>query len=227
MLVFEKVTRKFDLTHNSCITPVNEISLRVERGEMIIITGRSGTGKTTLLNLAAGLVKPTSGRVLIDNNDLKSMPDQMLSTLRNQKIGFIFQFPSLLPSLNVQENVTLPAKLGRTQHPEMVKSRAENLLQSVGLALKASVYPSQLSAGEQKRAVIARALINEPQLILADEPTSDLDSQTENEIMELLRDINTKGVTFLIVTHNLQLVPFASRAFRMENGKLYSLANTD
>jgi len=182
-----------------------------------MIFGRSGTGKTTLLNLAAGLVKPTSGRVKIEDQDLSEMTDKQLSSLRSQKIGFVFQFPSLLPSLTVKENLSLPAIFAQRKE---VSSRTMMLLEMVGLAGKKDVYPRQLSVGEQKRIVLARSLINEPQLILADEPTSDLDDRTEQEVMGILRDFNAKGVTFLIVSHNLQLIPFATRALQMENGQL-------
>lgn len=217
MLSFQNVRKDFQLDHATTITPVNGISLDIYRGDFIIILGRSGTGKTTLLNLAAGLVKPTSGKVKIEDQDLSEMTDQQLSSLRSQKIGFVFQFPSLLPSLTVKENLSLPAIF--TQRKE-VSSRAMMLLEMVGLADKKDVYPRQLSVGEQKRIVLARSLINEPQLILADEPTSDLDDRTEQEVMGILRELNAKGVTFLIVSHNQQLIPFATRALHMENGKL-------
>ena len=220
MLSFCNVTKDFRLDQETTITAVHDVSLKIEQGELVIIIGRSGTGKTTLLNLAAGLVTPTSGQVLIDNRDLRAMTDRQLSSLRSQKIGFIFQFPSLLPSLSVKDNVTLPAIFTDGNESKGANERAANLLDTLGLAGKMDVYPRQLSAGEQKRVVIARSLINQPQLILADEPTSDLDSRTEREVMDILRDINSKGVTFLIVTHSLELVPFATRAFEMENGNL-------
>jgi ABC-type lipoprotein export system ATPase subunit len=217
MLIFENVTRDFMLDTNTVITPVKNVSLRIDRGDFIIITGRSGTGKTTLLNLAAGLVKPTSGKVKIENKDLGAMTDKQVSALRSQKIGFVFQFPSLLPSLSVIENISLPAIFTRRKQ---AAARAMMLLEMVGLADKKNVYPRQLSAGEQKRVVMVRALINEPQLILADEPSSDLDEKTEIEIMSIFRDLNIQGTTILIVSHNLQLIDYATRALRMENGIL-------
>jgi ABC-type lipoprotein export system ATPase subunit len=217
MLSFQNVTKNFRLDPSTTITPVKGISLDIGRGDFVIIIGRSGTGKTTLLNLAAGLVKPTSGKVKIEDQDLSEMTDKQLSSLRSQKIGFVFQFPSLLPSLTVIENLSLPAIF--TQRKE-VSSRAMMLLEMVGLADKKGVFPRQLSAGEQKRIVLARALINEPQLVLADEPSSDLDDRTEKEVMGILRDFNTEGTTFLIASHSLQLMPFATRVFQMENGQL-------
>lgn len=220
MLSFENVTKEFKLDEETTITPVRDVELEIEQGELIVIVGRSGTGKTTLLNLAAGLVKPTKGSVKIDNMDLAEMTDQQISSLRSQKIGFVFQFPSLLPSLTVKENVSLPGIFINENGHKGTGVRAEELLSTLGLAEKLGVYPRQLSAGEQKRAVIARSLINQPLLILADEPTSDLDNRTEKEVMSFLHDINTKGVTFLIVTHSLDLIAFATRAYEMENGKL-------
>lgn len=219
MITFEKATKVFQLDAETKVTPVESVSLAVARGEFIIIIGRSGSGKTTLLNLAAGLVKPTSGHVLMNGSDLAGMSEKQLAALRSHNIGFVFQFPSLLSSLTVLENVALPGIfVSKDKHP--ANQRAKELLKTLGLTSKEQVLPRQLSAGEQKRVVIARAMLNRPDLILADEPTSDLDEQTELEVMEILRDINRQGVTFLMVTHALQLLPYATRAFRMENGKL-------
>lgn len=220
MLSFENVTRVFKLDEETSITPVRDVTLQVEKGEFVIILGRSGTGKTTLLNLAAGLVKPTSGTVAIEGTDLANMTQKQLSTLRSQKIGFMFQFPSLIPALTIEDNVTLPAVFVPRNGNTDVADRAAELLKSLGLESKMNVHPKQLSAGETKRVVLARTLVNQPQLILADEPTSDLDEKTEKEVMALLRKVNSEGVTFVIVTHSLQLVPFATRAFEMDNGAL-------
>ncbi len=219
-LVFRNVTKDYRLDPETTITPVRNVNLNIESGELIVILGRSGAGKTTLLNLAAGLVRPTSGQVLIDDLDLAEMTDKQLSSLRSRKIGFMFQFPSLLSSLTVRENVSLPVIFRDGQGSREATKRAVKLVEAMGLTAKLDVYPRQLSAGEQKRVVIARALVNRPQLILADEPTSDLDNHTEKEVMDVLRGINAEGVTFLIVTHNLGLIPFATRAFEMEYGGL-------
>jgi ABC-type lipoprotein export system ATPase subunit len=220
MLSFKNVTKEFHLDKENTIAPLQNVSLDIGEGEFIVIVGRSGTGKTTLLNLAAGMVKPTSGQVLIDNVDPAEMTDRQLSSLRSQTMGFVFQFPSLLPALTVKDNVSLPAIFAEGNKSRDAGKKALQLLDSLGLAGKAEVYPRQLSAGEQKRVVIARSLINQPRLILADEPTSDLDNRTEKEVMGILRDINSRGVTFLIVTHSLDLIAFAHKAFEMENGQL-------
>jgi len=226
MLSFDDVTRVFHLDEDTSITPVRDVTMEVKQGEFVIIIGRSGTGKTTLLNLAAGLVKPTTGRVAVGGNDLARMTQKQLSVLRSEKIGFMFQFPSLIPALTVKDNITLPALFSSRKETDGIEARATRLLGILGLESKINVHPKQLSAGETKRVVLARTLINEPQLVLADEPTSDLDEKTEKEVMALLRDVNSKGVTFVIVTHSLQLVPFATRAFEMENGTLSLMRET-
>ena len=223
MISFIGATKEYRLDDQNTITPVNNLNLEIEKGEFIMVTGRSGSGKTTLLNLAAGLIKITTGQVLIDGKDLSKMNDRELSVLRSTKLGFVFQFPSLLPALNVLENVALPrtfiSRVNGKINNDPFQEAAE-LLKTVGLEKKMDVYPRQLSAGEQKRVVIVRSLINNPDIILADEPTSDLDEQTEEEIMELLRRINRQGVTFLMVTHSLHLTGYADRAFEMLNNSL-------
>jgi ABC-type lipoprotein export system ATPase subunit len=220
MLSFQNVTKDFRLDVNTTITPVKNVTLDVNQGEFIIIIGRSGTGKTTLLNLAAGLVKTTTGKVSMDNMDLGEMTDKQLSMMRNKKIGFVFQFPSLLPSFTVLENVMIPSICINNNKRKEAYGKALEILDLLGISGKKDVYPKQLSAGEQKRVVISRSLINNPDIILADEPTSDLDNQTEKEVMSLLKEVNSRGATLLIVTHSLQLLPFATRAFNMENGGL-------
>jgi len=218
-VVFDDVTKHFRLDERTTITPVRKVNLEIGRGEFVVILGRSGTGKTTLLNLAAGLVCPSSGTVYLDGEDLSAMTQEQLSEMRSRKLGFIFQFPSLIPALTIKDNISLPAMFG-DQDSEQASERALDLLKMLGLSEKADVFPRQLSAGETKRIVVARSLINQPQLILADEPTSDLDAKTEQEVLHLLREINETGVTFLIVTHSMQLVPFATRAFEMDHGEL-------
>jgi ABC-type lipoprotein export system ATPase subunit len=220
MIKFENVSKEYQLDAQTSITPVKNISLTIADGEFIIIIGRSGSGKTTLLNLTAGLVKPSSGRILMNDLNIGEMTEKQSSEMRSRRLGFVFQFPSLLPCLSVLENVALPAIFNGKHPGETAAQRAVELLKTLGLNSKGEVFPRQLSAGEQKRVVIARSMMNHPSLILADEPTSDLDEQTEQEVMGLMRDINKTGVTFLMVTHSLQLVPYASRAFKMDNGSL-------
>jgi ABC-type lipoprotein export system ATPase subunit len=219
MIALRDVTKTYQVGKEVTVTAVRGVSLNVERGEFVIITGRSGSGKTTLLNLAAGLARPTSGEVLLGDVNLWSLSDREQSLLRNRKIGFVFQFPSLLPSLTVWENVALPTMFGTNHRDQDPYERAAQLLDTVGLSDKLSAYPRQLSAGQQQRVVIARALISQPQVLLADEPTSNLDEQTEREIMDLFRDIHAKtGVTIVMVTHTTQLVSYGTRAIAMANG---------
>jgi len=219
MIALRNVTKTYQVSKEVAVTAVRNVSLNVDKGEFVVITGRSGSGKTTVLNLAAGLVKPTSGEVCLGNVNLWSLADREQSLLRNRQIGFVFQFPSLLPSLTVLENVALPTIFGTNHRGQDPRKRAAELLDMVGLSDKLSAYPRQLSAGQQQRVVIARALIGPPEVLLADEPTSNLDEQTEHEIMDLFRDIHGKtGVTVALVTHTSQLVSYGTRAIEMASG---------
>ncbi len=200
------------------VTAVNNVTIHVLENDFILVAGRSGCGKTTLLSLMAGLTKPTSGSVKFDDIDVWTLSDQAMSTMRNQKIGFIFQFPSLIPTLNVTENVKLPATFNPTDYD--ADGRAKNLLEVVGMSEKARAYPNQLSGGQQKRVSIARALMNNPQLILADEPTGDLDEETEKEIMVILKEVNKSQSAIVLVSHNPNIVTSATRRFLMDKGSL-------
>ena len=221
MIELRSVTKTYEGAKAApAVTALENVSLEVEEGEFLVVTGRSGSGKTTLLNVAAGLVRPTSGEVLLDGQDVWGLSDSHQSRLRSQKIGFVFQFPSLLPSLTVLENVALPLSFkGDQDKPE--PQRPTELLDVVGLADKTGSYPRQLSAGQQQRVVIARALVNRPELLFADEPSSDLDEQTEGEIMALFKQIHGEtGVTIVMVTHSVQLVTYGTRAIEMAAGAI-------
>ncbi|HMB25072.1 MAG: ABC transporter ATP-binding protein [Chloroflexota bacterium] len=221
MITLAEVTKTYPLGKGSSVSAVNGVNLKIEQGEFVLIVGRSGSGKTTLLNLAAGLTQPTSGKVLIDETDLWELTDRQQSFLRSQRIGFVFQFPSLLPTLTVLENVILPTVFTSKQEAAHVHDRATQLLQKVGLAEKLAAYPRQLSAGQQQRVVIARALMNQPLMLLADEPTSNLDEKTELEIMALFHDLHASmGLTIIMVTHMRQLVSYGTRAVEMANGQI-------
>jgi len=221
VISLDQVAKTYTLKNRPAVPAVRGVSLNVEPGEFVVITGRSGSGKTTLLNLIAGLARPTSGQVLIDNVRLWDLSDQEQSLLRNRKIGFVFQFPSLLPSLTALENVALPTMFGHREGKQDANVRAAKLLDEVGLSDKLSAYPRHLSAGQQQRVVVARSLINQPELLLADEPTSNLDEQTEREIMDLLREIHVRrGITILMVTHTTQLVSYGTHAIEMAGGAI-------
>jgi ABC-type lipoprotein export system ATPase subunit len=223
LISMRNVSRDYVVDTRTIVTPVRNSSLDVQRGAFIMIIGRSGSGKTTFLNLAAGLIRPTAGEVYIDGANLWKLSDGEQSRLRNKAVGFVFQYPSLLASLTALENVVMPACLARRNGNTNPYDRAAKLLGRMGLSDRAHAYPKHLSSGEQRRVVIARALMNKPEILMADEPTSDLDVQTEREIMSMLRDINKSGVTILMVTHGLDLISYANRVLKMEDGELAPL----
>ncbi|MBI5848976.1 MAG: ABC transporter ATP-binding protein [Nitrospirae bacterium] len=205
---------------NQEITAVSKVSLHIEKGEFVSIVGHSGSGKTTLISIIGGIMKPTSGKVLFEGKDICSLNDDDLSAYRNMNIGFMFQFASLLPMLTSTENVLLPGLFSQRKDVHAVK-RAEEYLDLVGIGEKADAYPSQLSGGQQRRVAIARALMYDPPVILADEPTGDLDEETEADIVELFKKLNReKMMTFIFITHNLELAGMASRQLRMTRGIL-------
>jgi ABC-type lipoprotein export system ATPase subunit len=208
-------------TERGDIVAVKGIDLAVPQGQFAAIVGRSGSGKSSLMAMIGGLSRPTQGAVLVENTDIWALPDDALAQFRNRKIGFVFQFASLLPALRIIDNVALPALLGRRTDANAAYARAAELLAELGLAEHIDAYPPEISAGEQRRAVIARALINAPSLLLADEPTSDLDEQTEMEIMDQFQALNRdRAMTLLAVTHNLRLAERADRVFHIANGGL-------
>ena len=198
---------------------VDNVSFTADRGEMISIVGHSGSGKTTLLSLIGGLTKPDRGRVLIDGTDLWALDDRKRSELRSKRVSFIYQFSSLIPTLTALENIILPTTFG--DFSADVEQYAMELLGIVGLENKARSYPSHLSGGQQRRIAIARAFINNPEIVLADEPTGDLDEETEQQIIALFNRMNgEKKVTFIIVTHNREIADRTSRQMRMSDGVL-------
>lgn len=202
------------------IRAVDGVSLKIERGDFLSIVGHSGSGKTTLLSIIGGIIRPTSGRMLYDGTDICTLDDDRLSAYRNNKIGFMFQFASLLPILTARENVLLPGLFGPAGRA-LDRGKAEEHLSMVGLGDKIEAYPSQLSGGQQRRVAIARALMNGPEVILADEPTGDLDEETEAEIMDLFKRLNSdKKVTFIFITHNLNLARQAQKQMRMGQGAM-------
>jgi ABC-type lipoprotein export system ATPase subunit len=203
----------------STFAALRDVDLDVESGEFLVITGRSGCGKTTLLNLASGLATPTSGRVTVDGVDLWSVSDAERSSLRNRSMGFVFQFPSLIPGLSLAQNVTLPLEFSRDEHPD-AGERARELLEMVGLGHRSEALPRELSAGQQQRVVIARALVNRPTLLLADEPSSDLDEETEAEIMDVFSRVHAQGLTIMMATHARNLIPFGTRHLEMADGTI-------
>ncbi len=207
-------------SEGAVLTAVDHVNLEVEKGDFVVILGHSGSGKTTLLSLIGGLTKPDGGTVCIGNIDNWQQSDGELAVMRNKKIGFIFQFASLIPTLTVLENILLP--LSFSNNPQGDRQYALELLEQVGLSGRQDDLPGQLSGGQQRRVAIARSFINRPAIILADEPTGDLDETTEKEILAIFKNFNQSGVTFLVVTHNtdLALSQGKTRLFSMQNGSL-------
>ena len=201
------------------VIAVAGIDLDVEPGRFAAIIGRSGSGKSSLMAMLGGLSRPSAGTVTVDGTDIWGLTENALAAFRNGRIGFVFQFASLLPTLRLIDNVALPALLGKRQPTAELYARASGLLGRMGLRDYLDAYPSEVSAGEQRRAAIARALINDPALVLADEPTADLDEQTEIEIMDELLDVNREtGTTLILVTHNLALAEQAQQIVHIANG---------
>ncbi len=202
------------------VLAVDRIDLKIQSGEFLVITGRSGCGKTTLLNLIAAMAKPDSGQVLVDAVDIWTLNDEEISGLRNQRIGFMFQVPSLIPTLNILDNVVVPTMFGPKQTRGDAYPRARKTLEAVGLSQRMEAFPRHLSAGEEKRVVIARAIINNPPILLADEPTANLDELTEKEIMALIKKIHDAGTTIILVTHHPSLIDYGTKHLKMSDGRL-------
>ena len=213
--------RKTYRTSGGSVEAISGIDLDVPIGRYVAVVGRSGSGKSSLMAMIGGLSRPDAGTVTIDGTDIWSLGDAALAGFRNQAIGYVFQFASLLPTLRALDNVALPALLRRRPDTTAVRERAARLLNSVGLGRHLDAYPTEMSAGEQRRTAVARALINAPRLLLADEPTSDLDEQSEREIMaQLLRANREGGVTLVLVTHALALAAEADQVVQIADGTI-------
>ena len=197
------------------------IDLEIYMSELLAVVGASGVGKSTLLHIIGTLDRPTVGNVLYDERDIFTLPDTDLALFRNKEIGFVFQFHHLLPEFTALENVAMGALI-TTRNNKLVYEEAEALLDYVGLSERLSHYPSQLSGGERQRVAIARALINQPKVVLADEPTGNLDRRSSESVLELLWDLNSKsGQTFVIVTHNQDLSQRVDRVVQLVDGKVF------
>ncbi len=221
MIEVRDVTKRYR-AGNQEIIAVDNVSFSCEKGEYISIIGHSGSGKTTLLSLIGGLTRPDKGDILIDGTSILSFDDDRLSEFRNRKLNFVFQFSSLIPTLTSLENVMLPVVFSpEKKNGKEIREEAIRLLDSMGLGDKIDAYPSQLSGGQQRRVAIARAFINNPEIILADEPTGDLDEETEAEVIRFFKRMNEeKGITFIVVTHSSTIANEARRVLRMHNGRL-------
>ncbi len=221
VLELRALTRHYSTGSGEPVVAVHQMDLRIERGEFVALLGPSGCGKSTLLNLLGCLDRPTSGELLIDGVAVSQLDDDGLARLRNQKIGFVFQHYHLLPRMSALRNVELPLVYAGVAPPER-KQRALEGLRKVGLEGRQHHTPSQLSGGESQRVAIARALVMSPSLILADEPTGNLDSRTGEDITRLFEAIHSEGRTLVLVTHSLELAARARRVIRLKDGRVES-----
>lgn len=205
---------------NSTINAVDNISFSVEKGDFVAIVGASGSGKSTLLHLLGGVDRPTSGKVFIDNVDIYSMNNDALAIFRRRQVGLIYQFYNLIPILNVEENIVLPCKL---DGKNVSKDRLNEIIDTLGLSTRRKHLPNELSGGQQQRVSIGRAIINNPALVLADEPTGNLDSKASDEIVALLKESNKKyNQTIIVITHDPDIASVANRVITIEDGKIVS-----
>jgi ABC-type lipoprotein export system ATPase subunit len=223
LITLDEICKTYHLGEQD-VPVLKGVSLTIARGEFVALTGTSGSGKSTLMNILGCLDRPTSGRYHLDGADVSHLSPEERAVVRGRKIGFVFQNFSLLPRTSALDNVMMPLTYAHPRPPAALgRKRAEELLRLVGLVDRMDHQPSQLSGGQQQRVAIARALINDPSLLLADEPTGNLDSKTRVEILNMFRHLNrTEGRTVLIVTHDPEVAQFADRAVRMRDGLIES-----
>ena len=215
MIRVENVTKNF-IRNKKNFDAVHDVSLHIKKGEFAAITGHSGSGKTTLFNMIAGLIHETSGKIYIDGNELTAMKDEEKNTFRNANMGYVLQGQSLLSNFTILDNICMPAYLSSDAND--FRERAMELLEQIGLADFANEYPSNLSGGEIRRVSIVRAMLNNPKVILADEPTSNLDPENSHKVMQMLQDISKSGTTVLLSTHELEYLSYVDTVFKMEKG---------
>ncbi len=222
ILKVENLTKIYGKGENKVIA-LNNVSFTVNKGEFVAIIGASGSGKSTLLHLIGGVDRPTSGKVYIDNQDIYAFDDDKLAIFRRRQIGLIYQFYNLIPILNIEENITLPLAL---DNREVDKEKLNDMLKLLGLSHRKNHLPNELSGGEQQRTSIGRALITNPTIILADEPTGNLDTKASDEIVALLKKTNKDlKQTIIMITHNLEIAKCADRIIKIEDGKIISEVN--
>jgi len=225
LIEMHQVTKEY-LKGNQKIAPLQDATLSVERGEFVSFMGASGSGKTTMLNLIAGIDRPTSGRIIIDGTDITQLSRSKLAYWRAEHVGYVFQLYNLVPVLSAYENVELPLLLLPMSRAERQK-RVGIALECVGLTDRADHYPRQLSGGQEQRVGIARALVAHPAIIVADEPTGDLDAETSEQVLHLLQRLNKElGITFLMVTHDPRAAAIAGRQLRLDKGRLVDPARS-
>lgn len=221
MIKLKNVAKIYKPSKDIEVVAIKNISLTINKGEFVTILGSSGSGKSTLLYIIGLLEKPSKGRVIVDQQDVSSLDDKKVSQLRNKTMGFVFQQFNLIPKLNILENVLLPLNYSPEGITQKYKLRALELLDSLGIVNKKDAFPNQLSGGQQQRVAIARALINNPEVIIADEPTGNLDSKTGTQIMSLIKEIHHKeNKTIILVTHDQNIAKYSQRIIKINDGEI-------
>jgi putative ABC transport system ATP-binding protein len=223
MIRLEKLSKTYGLNGNA-VPALHEVDLTIHSGEFVALYGASGSGKSTLLNLISGIDRPSAGKIFFDGQEISAMDETQLTLLRREKIGFVFQFFNLLPTLSILENVMLPAQLN-AHSDHVAQTRALALLRTLGMHERFHEVPEQFSGGQQQRVAIARALVNDPPLLLADEPTGNLDTETGLHILGILKKlVKEQGKTVLLATHSVEAARFADRLLQVRDGKIIPLA---
>ena len=212
------VAKHYEMGHN-IVKALDGIDVKINKGDFVVIIGPSGSGKSTMMNMVGALDLPTKGSVCLDGQNIAHYSESDLAQLRGRKIGFVFQTFNLIPTLTAKENIGLPMMFQRVSGIEK-SEREDEILKDVKLSHRSNHFPNELSGGERQRVAIGRALANNPDIILADEPTGNLDSKTGLEIMNLFKELNKKGKTIIVVTHNLNLVKYASKVLKISDGKI-------
>ena len=216
MIKVENLTKKFTRNGRD-FDAVRNVSLEVKKGEFAAIIGHSGSGKTTLFNMIAGLIAPLSGKIYIDGSEITAMAENEKAVFRNQNMGYVLQGQSLLNNFTILDNICMPAYL--SSNSKEFRERALELLKQIGLEEFSKEYPSNLSGGEIRRVSIVRAMLNQPKVILADEPTSNLDPENSHKVMQMLKDISAQGTTVILSTHELEYLSYVDTVFKMNQGK--------
>jgi putative ABC transport system ATP-binding protein len=223
MISLQEVSKKYE-TPAGMFSALDSINLQITAGDFVGVVGKSGSGKSTLLNLVAGIDRPSAGSVTVAGTEIHDLTENRLAVWRGRNVGFVFQFFQLLPTLTAAENVMLPMDFSKTRPGRERRPAALELLERVGVRAQADKLPATLSGGEQQRVAIARALANDPPLILADEPTGNLDSATASQVLKLLRDLANSGTTVVIATHETEIAHLIDRRIEIADGKLLSIS---